>query len=214
MKNTSWRLLTREELIALYHNEMTRDFPPDERRPLATILALYDSGRYFPYGVFGDAVDATPPTATDDGSALPTQQTALLAYLNVVHASGCNIAFLDYFATSPAIRGGGLGGQLLSALCAQETARGATALLWEAETPAHAPDPAIAARRYAFYQRCGAKQTQLRARVYGVWFDILYRPCAGDLTPEEAEAEFLHTYHQLMSPEKFATEFLLEHIEG
>ncbi len=205
MQNITWKILERAELIALYQNEMARDFPPDEIRPLATLLELYDSARYCPYGVFsgeGLAAGATPQY----GSA------ALLGYLNVVHANGCDVAFLDYFATNPAVRGAGLGAQLLATLCEKETARGSTALLWEAETPARAPDPALAARRRAFYLRTGAQETVLRQCVYGVWFDMLYRPCAGVLSPEHAEWALLHIYHQLMNDATFATQYKLEYI--
>ncbi len=201
MQNVIWKILTREELIALYHNEMQRDFPPDEIRPLKTLLSLYDSERYCPYGVF-----AVQDAADGDG------QPPLLGYLNVVHASGCDVAFLDYFATAPTVRGGGLGAQLLDTLCEKETARGATALLWEAETPSFAPDATLAARRYAFYTRCGAQETALRQCVYGVWFDMLYRPCAGDLTPATTEPALLHIYHQLMDDDTFATQYQLQHI--
>ncbi len=243
MQNIVWKILTRQELILLYQHEMQRDFPPDELRPLKTLLALYDSGRYCPYAVFAarenaQAVTNAPhrertqnvrdaqvaqkmqdtqstcntQTGHPDSACYAYGADTLLGYLNVVHASGCDVAFLDYFATTPAIRGGGLGGQLLHTLCEKETARGSTALLWEAETPAHAPDPALAARRYAFYLRMGAQKTTLRQCVYGVWFDLLYRPCAGHPTPAQTKTALLHIYHQLMTPAVFATQYRLEDI--
>ncbi len=205
MQNTVWKILAREELVALYQNEMQRDFPPDEIRPLKTLLALYDSGRYCPYGVFDGASLAAKATPQYG-------KTPLLGYMNVVHASGCDVAFLDYFATTPSVRGGGLGAQCLHILCEKETTRGATALLWEAETPNRAPDTALAARRYAFYLRTGAQKTALRQCVYGVWFDMLYRPCAGDLTAGTTETALLHIYHQLMDDATFATQYQLEYI--
>ncbi len=198
MKNITWEILTREALCELYQNEMQRDFPPDELRPLKTLLELYDTGRYCPYGVFAE-----------DGEGKP-----LIAYLNVVHASGCDVAFLDYFATSPALRGAGLGAALLQTLYETETARGATALLWEAETPTEAPDPAMAMRRMGFYNRAGGQPTNLRQQVYGVWFDILCHPCAGSLTPAQTEQALLHIYHQLMNPTVFAREYRLIHTDA
>ncbi len=191
MKNFTWRILTREALCDLYQNEMTRDFPPDELRPLAMILALYDTERYIPHGVFDET-------------------GKLCAYLNVVHALGTKVAFLDYFATTPELRGAGLGLACLNTLCEMETAQGLTAILWEAETPEFAPDPEMATRRMGFYKRAGGQDTTLRNRVYGVWFDILYHPCTGSLTPFEAEKGLLCTYRQLMTPKDFGMQFLLK----
>ncbi len=237
MKNITWEILTREALCELYQNEMQRDFPPDELRPLKTLLELYDTGRYCPYGVFaaedGDdsagsaktitavcdddsagSADALAAHCTDAAPAKPSTHNPLIAYLNVVHASGCDVAFLDYFATSPALRGAGLGAALLQTLYETETARGATALLWEAETPTEAPDPAMAARRMGFYNRAGGQPTNLRQQVYGVWFDSLCHPCAGSLTPAQTEQALLHIYHQLMNPTVFAREYRLIHTDA
>ena len=41
-------LLNKEELAALYENEMTADFPKSELKPLRAMLRLMDLGRYDP----------------------------------------------------------------------------------------------------------------------------------------------------------------------
>ena len=42
------QLLNKEELTALYQNEMTADFPRAELKPLRAMLRLMDMGRYDP----------------------------------------------------------------------------------------------------------------------------------------------------------------------
>ena len=46
-------LLNKEELAALYENEMTTDFPKAELKPLRAMLRLMDLGRYDPLLVAG-----------------------------------------------------------------------------------------------------------------------------------------------------------------
>ena len=38
MNTLTWRLLTAEELTRVYLNEMRRDFPPTELKPLSMVL--------------------------------------------------------------------------------------------------------------------------------------------------------------------------------
>ena len=38
MNTLTWRLLTAEELTRVYLNEMRRDFPPAELKPLSMVL--------------------------------------------------------------------------------------------------------------------------------------------------------------------------------
>ena len=40
--------MTKEDLAALYENEMTTDFPKAELKPLRAMLRLMDLGRYHP----------------------------------------------------------------------------------------------------------------------------------------------------------------------
>lgn len=55
------RQLDKEELTALYRNEMTADFPRSELKPLAAMLRLMDLGRYDPLAAIdGGRLWATP----------------------------------------------------------------------------------------------------------------------------------------------------------
>ena len=46
--------MTKEDLAALYENEMTTDFPKAELKPLRAMLRLMDLGRYDPLLVTAD----------------------------------------------------------------------------------------------------------------------------------------------------------------
>ena len=53
----TWRLLTADELTKVYLNEMRRDFPQSELKPLSMILNSEAAGTAHTWGVFdGDAI--------------------------------------------------------------------------------------------------------------------------------------------------------------
>lgn len=112
-KTFTWRLLTPGELTDVYLQEMRRDFPAGELKPLSMILTSEAEGLAHTWGVF-------------DGETLA-------AYLLMVRPEGSAISQLDYFAVVPAYRAGGLGAKLLAALPEYET--GAQAIIIEAECP-------------------------------------------------------------------------------
>ena len=95
-----WRLLTGPELTDVYLNEMRRDFPAGELKPLSMILNSEADGTAHTWGVF-------------DGDTLA-------AYLLMVRPEGCRMSQLDYFAVVPAYRAHGIGAQLLAQLPAHE----------------------------------------------------------------------------------------------
>ena len=93
-KTFTWRLLTPGELTDVYLQEMRRDFPAGELKPLSMILTSEAEGLAHTWGVF-------------DGETLA-------AYLLMVRPEGSAISQLDYFAVVPAYRAGGLGAKLLT----------------------------------------------------------------------------------------------------
>ena len=165
-KTFTWRLLTPGELTDVYLQEMRRDFPAGELKPLSMILTSEAEGLAHTWGVF-------------DGETLA-------AYLLMVRPEGSAISQLDYFAVVPAYRAGGLGAKLLAALPEYEA--GAQAIIIEAEMPEKAEDEAMAVRRLGFYARCGAKDTGWTEHLFDAWFRVLVLPCPG-AAPYEAETE-------------------------
>ena len=81
-KTFTWRLLTPGELTDVYLQEMRRDFPAGELKPLSMILTSEAEGLAHTWGVF-------------DGETLA-------AYLLMVRPEGSAISQLDYFAVVPA----------------------------------------------------------------------------------------------------------------
>ena len=156
-KTFTWRLLTGPELTEVYLNEMRRDFPAGELKPLSMILTSEAEGTAHTWGVF-------------DGDTLA-------AYLLMVRPEGCRVSQLDYFAVVPAYRAHGIGAQLLAQLPAQEG--DAEAILIEAEMPEKAEDAAMAVRRLGFYARCGARDTGFIEHLFDAWFRILILNCPG-----------------------------------
>ena len=136
-KTFTWRLLTPGELTDVYLQEMRRDFPAGELKPLSMILTSEAEGLAHTWGVF--------------------HGETLAAYLLMVRPEGSAISQLDYFAVVPAYRAGGHGAKLLAALPEYEA--GAQAIIIESEMPEKAEDEAMAVRRLGFYARCGARDT-------------------------------------------------------
>lgn len=156
MTSFTWRLLTADELTQVYLNEMRRDFPAGELKPLSMILQSQTEGSAHTWGVF-------------DGEALA-------AYLLIVRPEGCPASSLDYFAVLPAYRASGVGAKLLAQLPQYE--QGTSAILIESECPEKAEDEAMALRRLGFYQRCGAQDTGWTEKFLGSsWFRVLSLPC-------------------------------------
>ena len=73
-KTFTWRLLTGSELTEVYLNEMRRDFPAGELKPLSMILTSEAEGTAHTWGVF-------------DGDTLA-------AYLLMVRPEGCRVSQL------------------------------------------------------------------------------------------------------------------------
>ena len=175
-----WRLLTGPELTDVYLNEMRRDFPAGELKPLSMILNSEADGTAHTWGVF-------------DGDTLA-------AYLLMVRPEGCQVSQLDYFAVVPAYRAHGIGAQLLAQLPAHEDT--AEAILIEAELPEKAEDAAMAVRRLGFYARCGAWDTHYTEHLFDAWFRILVLDCPGcaSLAPETVVEALADCYRRTISP--------------
>ena len=179
-KTFTWRLLTGPELTEVYLNEMRRDFPAGELKPLSMILTSEAEGTAHTWGVF-------------DGETLA-------AYLLMVRPAGSRVSQLDYFAVLPEYRAAGLGAQLLADLPQHE--RGAQAILIEAECPDKAEDEAMAVRRLGFYSRCGARDTGFTEHLFDAWSRMLARDCpgAGTFADRQAVDALVDCYRRTISP--------------
>lgn len=145
--------LTKEELTALYQNEMTADFPKSELKPLAAMLRLMDMGRY------------DPLLATENGEAV--------GYAMLWLPQGREGALLEYLGVLRGRRSGGLGTRILALLAARYGQ-----LFGEAEVPgpdASQEENGLRRRRIAFYERSGFRVLDYMCALFGVRFHCLYR---------------------------------------
>ena len=179
------RALDEAHLRLLYANQMRRDFPESELKPLESILALRGRGEY-------DAL-----AAYDDGM--------FVAYAMVYRPKDGRTLLLDYLAVEPDMRGRGAGQTLLSALRRHYAGR-AECLMIECERPKAAPDEAQARRRIRFYEHAGAQMTNVRVWLFEVEYSILVLPCGGYgmLAQQDWAGEILGLYRQMLTPQAYA----------
>lgn len=73
----TWKKLAADELTRVYLDEMHRDFPPSELKPLSMILNSEAADMAHTWGVF--------------------EGETLVSYLLMVRPMGCEVSQLDYF---------------------------------------------------------------------------------------------------------------------
>ena len=111
---------------------------------------MWDQGQYIPYCLF-------------DGDAIVGE-----AFVWLGHPGW---ALLDYLCVSSTARNAGLGASVLKSLLEAEPD---TVFFGEVEAPVHAPDPAMAERRLAFYFRNGLRMAGYDTEIFGVHYKTLY----------------------------------------
>ena len=93
------------------------------------------------------------------------EDTELLGYAYIDRIPGLSVQLLDLFAVTRGHRGEGIGSRFLKLLTEQE--RFSPALIAEVEDPdaAEGDEQALDARRIAFYERAGWRDTGVKVRV-------------------------------------------------
>ena len=81
-QNFTWKKLTADELTRLYLDEMRRDFPPSELKPLSMILNSEAAGMAHTWGVF--------------------EGETLVSYQLKVRPTVCEVRHKDYFSVMTA----------------------------------------------------------------------------------------------------------------
>lgn len=170
------KLLSKEELIQLYNDEMVFDFPKSELKPVRAMLRLMDEGKYEPL--------------------LVLEQGEAVGYAMVWLPSSREGALLEYFGVLRGKRNGGLGTRILHILAERYGQ-----IFGEAEAPT-SDDPEendLRRRRIGFYLRNGLRVLDYECALFGVHFNCLY------LGPEtdDRKIEKLHrsVYADYFSPE-------------
>ncbi len=176
-----------KEAAEVYEKQMCRDFPESERKPWAMIDRMMEEGVYECLGFYEEG------------------QMAAYAFSVVDRERG--YVLLDYLAVREDCRGKGYGSRCLEAM--KEFYGNQKGLFLECEDPGSAEDEAelkTRRRRIRFYENAGCRRTEVRARLFGVSFEILYLP----LAQQGADvAEELKRIYKRMLPgpmyEKYAT---------
>ncbi len=146
----TFQTLSPQQVSGIYARYMEKDFPAPELKPLSSILRMMKDGIYLPLSILEEG---TP-----------------VGYALLLDPPGGDYLLLDYFATFPEKRGGGLGGRILEAL---ELYLAPRVVLLESEWPPLAPDPVMAQRRLSFYLRSGCLEAPVQSRVFGVRYSLL-----------------------------------------
>lgn len=176
------RELSTLQIIFVYNTYMKDDFPPDELKPLKTILDMMDKGIYECLGLYED--------------------NEFLAYAYFVRNQERRTLLLDYLAVCPQYRSGGYGSAFLEQM--KHYYKDENAVILECESERTAPDEeqrSIRRRRIAFYKRNGCRQTRTKANLFQVEYDILYLPLSG--TEVDAAVEIYALYGCMFPPAVF-----------
>lgn len=169
--------VTGAALQRLHREHMCRDFPRNELKPLEMLESL---------------------TAQGINSVWAVERAGeLVAYYVLARLPGCSAVLLDYFAVEPRLRSRGVGAAVLRNLAARLGPE--ECLLIESELPAAGTteeERHTRERRLDFYRRCGAVDTGVRTRLFGVDYVLL---CLG--APPEAPEEAYCALYRSMVPE-------------
>lgn len=177
------KLLSKEELVKLYNDEMVFDFPKAELKPVRAMLRLMDEGKYEPLLV------------TEGGEAV--------GYAMVWLPASRQGALLEYFGVLRGKRNGGLGSRIL-AMLAERYGQ----IFGEAEAPT-SDDPEeneLRRRRIGFYLRNGMRVLDYECALFGVHFNCLY------LGPEQDDRK-IETLHRSVYADYFSPEHMEKYVQ-
>ena len=176
------------DIARVYREHMTRDFAPDERRPLSWLWRSWIRGEYEGWGLY--------------------EGEAFLGYALFVRLGDWRL--FDYFAIVPEHRCEGRGTQFLRLLA--EKMKDARAVIGEVEDPDRAEtreDRLLRQRRLRFYTDEGYVDTGITSQVFGVDYRILRVPGGGPVTDAEIRDAYRRIYRTLFSERVFKTRFFL-----
>lgn len=176
--------LSVEEIETIYQTRMQEDFPPDELRPLSSILTLHDQGHYFALGY--------------------VEHDVLLAYAFFAKDKASSSAMLDYYAVTPESRGMGIGGKFLSGFQGPLSAMGISHVVLEVERVECGETDEIRevrTRRIRFYQRNHCRMSHVSSCLFGVQYCVMQLPFDEDpLSDEALKTTLLSIYDLILAP--------------
>lgn len=185
--------LNESEIGLVYESRMKQDFPPDELKPLDTIFRALRAGQYRCIGL-------------SDGARLLGY-----AFFIILQYESRITLLLDYFAIDAKLRGHGIGTAFLQEL--PVLFPDADTVLIEVERPDAADTDAAyryRSRRKAFYLRGGCRDTGLKARIFGVPYDILQYPLAAEHDLAALRTRYDACYRQILTERLYLVNIEIE----
>lgn len=173
------RTATLPELKTVYESLLRPAFPPAELKPLRAMTEMLEDGCY------------DPLVLVENGEITG----ACFLWMGVP-----GWTLLDYLCVSPTRRGGGTGAEILRLM--QELYTG-WIILAESESPAEAPDTAMAERRLGFYARNRALLAGYDSEAFGVRYKTLYW-ADGPVGDEDLMLQHRFIYESRFGAEKYA----------
>lgn len=175
-------IMDETQIIQLYEQALSRDFPRNELKSLSAILNMYRRGLYDVIGAYEDET--------------------FVGYALLYCPCNSRLMLLDYFAVEPEHRRRGIGASILSQI-RMHYANRADVLLIECERPQTAPDELEARKRIRFYTHAGAILTSVRIWLFDVEYSILVLPCADSIPKCDWAEQMMQLYKQMLPDELF-----------
>ncbi len=150
--------LSPQEFTTIYKTYMTKDFPPDELKPLERMLYTMQTGLSSAFGLY--------------------ENDELRAYAVFIVPEGKPYGLLDYLAVVRQYRATGIGHHFFTLIgdALKEKYPWLEGFFIETENIDYAKDETereTRRRRIAFYEKNGCEKTRLGSRLFGVTYTIL-----------------------------------------
>ena len=174
----SVRVLQADEIKTLHREWLTRDFPPEEQKPLSMIMNAVERDAYICYGAMAE-------------------ESILAHAFFMKHRRD---ALVDYYAVREDLRGEGIGSRFMQELI-NGPLQAMNCVLLETEDPDFArnmQERDTRNRRLNFYKRNGLVETGLKATVRGVPYYVLELPLGERHSAETIRTMYTGIYHVAM----------------
>lgn len=163
-----------EQIIKIYNKYMVLDFPKDELKPLAHILAMVEDGTCTFYAL--------------------RRNEEVLSYFSVcVNGQGL---LVDYLAVNEKYRGQGIGAKTIGFLKSVSHNKYIIIECEDEEKAEDESDKITRLRRIAFYERAGFKRSGVSSNLFGVDYIILTYP--DDISENKVKELYSSVYLRML----------------
>ena len=173
------RCLDINDLRSIYDTRIKKDFSGTARRPFGQIKAMHNKNRYLCLAL--------------------EEENRILAYATFIHDDTIDSVLLDYYAVDKGQRGNGIGSRFIPLI--KEYWKDKSGIVMECEAPdaAKSEDDRITrTRRIDFYIRSGAESTDVRWRMFGMAYSILWLPVKQKASQVDVAGDFEKLYSLAM----------------